>query len=250
MNAPIWVFVTGTYRTGSTTQNRIAAAIVEHVHRGKGIGYHKESRLVEHDQDDDEFIVCKVFRYLPDESETATRFLEEGRIRVIGTVRDPRDIFVSMQERSRRSGKIDEFDGKKVINEGLPMWLGWFDTWVDRVPRDMVYVSKFEVMIHDLSVEALQISSFLGIGITRKEAMTLTNPFRLPEQQKAKAEYWRNRRRLEKKGEKAPREHPVLPSLPAVVFGTSGHWKTWLNHSQVRMIEKSCKRYMARWGYS
>ncbi|KKN85731.1 hypothetical protein LCGC14_0275360 [marine sediment metagenome] len=249
MSAPIWVFVTGTYRTGSTTQNRIAAAIVEHANRGRGIGYHKESRLVEHDKDEDELVICKVFRYLPDESETAARFLKEGRIRVVGTVRDPRDIFVSMQERARRSGKIGEFSGKTVINEKLPMWLGWFDMWVDKIPRNMIHVSKFEVMIEDLSAEALRIATFLGIAISLKEARTLTNPFRLPDQQKAKDEYWKKRRKLEKAGENPPREHPVLPSLPAVVFGTSGHWKTWLNHTQVRMIERSCKKYMARWGY-
>jgi hypothetical protein len=250
MSRPIWAFVVGTYRTGSTTQNRIAAAIVESTKKGKGIGYHKESRLVEHDEDLEEIIVCKVFRYLPAESETARRFLQEGRIRVIGTVRDPRDIFVSMQERARRAGKIDEFDAKKVIHEDLPMWLSWINTWVDRIPKEMVYISKFETMIVDLAAEAQRISSFLGIGMARREAMRITNPFKVPAQKKAKAEYWDLRRKKEKEGETAPREHPVLPSIPAIEFGTSGHWPIWLNPAQIRQLESSCKEYMTRWGYA
>lgn len=249
MSRPTWAFVVGTYRTGSTTQHRIAAAIVESTNRGKDIGYHKESRLVENDESPNQINVCKVFRFLPAESETAGRFLKEGRIRVIGTVRDPRDIFVSMQERERRGGRIAKFDARERIETLLPLWFGWFDTWTS-LPKETVYVSKFETMIVDLAAEALRIAAFLGVRLSRKDAMRITNPFKVPAQKATKEAYWKNRRKIEKKGEVAPREHPVLPSIPSVEFGTSGHWPIWLHPSQVKSIEKHCKDYMTRWGYA
>jgi len=49
MSEPTWIFCAGTYRSGSTTQYRITRDIVESTKNGRGIGYHTEDKLKEHD---------------------------------------------------------------------------------------------------------------------------------------------------------------------------------------------------------
>jgi hypothetical protein len=248
MRKPTWVFVVGAYRTGSTTQYRIVSDVIEKTENGAGIGYHKEERLVEHDDDEERYIACKVFRYLPHESETAKRFLLQRRIRVIGTVRDPRDIFVSMQERERRSGRFADWDPKTRITKELPEWLAQFDIWAS-LPKDVVYISRFEDMILDLKAETLRIAQFLGIPMGGREASRISREYQIPTLKKRKKEYWDTRRKIEKDGGTAPREHAVLPSIPGVEFGTSGHWKQWLHPRQARMVLEYCSKYARRWGY-
>lgn len=265
MGKPIWVFVVGTYRTGSTTQYRIVEAIVQReitdssgrvikdkqgntTRNGVGIGYHKESRLVEHDDDSERYIVCKVFRYLPHESETAKKFLLQNRMRVIGTVRDPRDVFVSMQERERNSGRWDNWDPKKRISEELPKWFSWFNQWTN-LPAENALITKFEEMILDLTREALRIARFLQIPLTKKQAAKIASEFTIPAQIRKKKRYWDKRHEQEKSGKHTRREHPVLPSIPGVAFGTSGHWKQWLHPQQAKMVMDCCAAYAHRWGY-
>ncbi len=248
MRKPVWVFVVGTYRTGSTTQYRIVSDVVESTQSGTGIGYHKEERLIEHDDDREKYIVCKVFRYLPHESEPAKKFLRQNRIRVIGTVRDPRDIFVSMQERDRNTPRWDSWDPHKRVSEELPEWFRWFNTWTS-LPKENVYVSKFENMINDLLGETLRIAQFLGIPMDERMGSAISKEYQIPMLKKRKADYWTKRRKMVEEGKSAPKEHSVLPSLPAVKFGTSGHWRQWLHPAEARRVMEYCREYAQRWEY-
>jgi len=59
------------------------------------------------------------------------------------------------------------------------------------------------------------------------------------------------RKRQEKRKNAKPdeREHPRLPSIPGIVFGSSGHWRTWLAASEARMVEDANRAFMERFGY-
>ena len=102
---PTWVFVAGPYRSGSTTQYRIVEDIIDETNNGKGIGYHTEKKLKEFDVEGNKpFVVCKVFEFLPEsfrgEESYGKTLHDEGRVMSVVSVRDPRDIIVSMRKRA------------------------------------------------------------------------------------------------------------------------------------------------------
>ena len=238
---PTWVFVVGTYRTGSTTQYLLTEAIVERTKSGIGIGYEKESKLVEFDKPENgRYVVAKVFKYLPETSAQGQKFLEEGRLKAVGTVRDPRDIIVSMRERSRDLGNVD-WNFQKTVTRDFPIWLGQFLQWAD-LGKDLVLVTRFEDMIVALKKEVNRIAQHLSIKVSSDLAHHIAADFSLTAQIRRKKKFF---------GSKDPskREHPMLPSIPGWKFGTSGVWKTWLSAVDVRLVTKHTAAYMKRWGY-
>ena len=239
---PTWVFVVGTYRTGSTTQYLLTEAIVERTESGIGIGYEKESKLIEFDKPENgRYVVAKVFKFLPETSEQCKRFLKEGRLKVVGTTRDPRDIAVSMQERSRDLGN-DNWDFRTTVTRDFPIWLGQFERWANLEP-ELVLVTRFEDMIVDLEKEITRIAQHLDIKVSEDLVYRIAADFTLP------AQTLRKRRFFERKDRSKGREHPMLPSLPGVKFGTSGHWRTWLTSVEARLVQKHARAYMIRWSY-
>lgn len=241
MDKPVWVFVVGSYRTGSTTQFMLADELVQRSRTGKGIGYHTEDRLEEHDRTASPgYIVCKVFKYLPETSAHGARFLKEGRVRAIGTCRDPRDIMVSMNTRAKKQNDASWNFQEVVVNQ-LPVWLRQFNQWADLGP-ELSMITKFEDMTLNLFREVARISRFLGIEISRAEMGQIAKSHTVMSLNRRKSKYFATRN-------DGDREHPTLPSIPSVEFGSSGHWRTWLSTAEIRLIEKHAAFYMDRWGY-
>jgi len=238
---PTWVFIVGTYRTGSTTQYLLTEAIVERTKSGIGIGYEQESKLVEFDKPENgRYVVAKVFKYLPETSEQGRKFLKEGRLRVVGTTRDPRDLIVSHRERSKDLGN-DDWDFRTTVTRDFPIWLGQFGQWADLGPK-LALVTRFEDMILDLTKEVNRIAQHLNIEVSENLAHRIAADFSLP------AQILRKRRFFAKK-DPSKREHPMLPSIPGWKFGTFGVWRTWLSPADARLVEKHAAAYMKRWGY-
>ena len=238
---PTWVFIVGTYRTGSTTQYLLTEAIVERTGSGIGIGYEKESKLVEFDKPKNgRYVVAKVFKFLPETSEQGKKFLGENRLRVVGTVRDPRDIIVSHRERSKDLGNTD-WNFQETVTRDFAVWLGQFRQWANLGP-ELVLITRFEDMIVDLEKEVNRIAQHLNIKVSRALAYRIAADFSLPAQIRRKKKFF---------GSKDPskREHPMLPSIPGWKFGTSGMWKTWLSPVDARLVTKHTAFYMKRWGY-
>lgn len=244
---PTWVFVCGTYRTGSTTLYQMVRDVVHIAGVGEGIGYHTENKLREHDQPKWRYIVCKVFEYLPDGFRGETSHGEilhrQGRIRAIMSVRDPRDIIVSMRKRHEArlsNGKPDPegWDFKKTATENLPTWLGWSLKWADLGP-EMTLLSKFEQFTQNLSQEVRRIAAHLDVELPPDIVGEIARGYTIDAMQARKTQ-------AKETGE---REDPWLPSVPGVVFGTSGMHRTWLNGPERRMVEESCREYMERFGY-
>lgn len=242
MAKPTWLFVVGSYRTGSTSQYLLAEALVQRTNSGIGIGYHTESKLVEYDKTEDaRYIVCKVFIFLPETSEQGRRFLEGGRLKAIGTVRDPRDIIVSMRERSKDLHNV-AWNFEQTVTQDFPIWLGQFDRWAQLGPQ-VTLVTRFEDMILDLEKEVRRIAQHLDIQVTQEVALQIARDFSLP------AQIRRKQRFLARKNQVEGREHPVLPSIPGWKFGTAGHWKMWLLPAEALLVQKHAQDYMQRWGY-
>jgi len=245
MGKPTWVFVVGTYRTGSTTQYRIAEEIVQSTCNGIGIGYHTEDRLVENDAREDlpgkGYIVCKVFVYLPETSPHGERFLEEGRVKVLGTTRDPRDIFVSMRERRVRDGQdAGEAFYTETVRKGFRHWLSQFDQWAQ---IRGAHISRFDVMTRDLPGEVRGIARYLDIPLTEEEIQEIASHYTKEAIRAAK-------QKIIEAGVHAPPEHPVLPSIPSIVFGTTGQWEEYLEPQDAEEIVNISSTYMKHWGYA
>ena len=242
---PTWVFVAGTYRTASTTQYRLTVDIVETAQRGIGIGYHTENKLEEFDNCDNEFVVCKVFEPLwlgfQGNPSYGKKIFEEGRAKAIVTIRDPRDIITSMKKREEGRNKIgnpNDWDYKEIAMVNLCQWLGNLEKWINLGP-ELCLVSPFEVMTTNLFEEARRINSFLNMGLD-------DNTLKEIAQNHTVAAIQKHKEKCKADGEK---EDAHLPSIPDIVFGTSGHWRTELSESEIAMLEESNSDFMKKYGY-
>jgi len=252
MNKPTWIFVAGTYRTGSTTQYRMTRDIVETAKRGIGIGYHTEDKLKEYDKTDNEFVVCKVFEPLwigfRGNPSYAKRFFDEGRVKALVTIRDPRDIITSMKKREEgrnKKGNESEWDYKEVVTQNFPVWLGNLEKWID-LGEDLCLVSRFEVMTLNLFRECKRINEFLQMGLDEDALKGIAKNHTV-------AAIQRYKEKCKAQGIKEDSENrddkERLPSVPGIAFGTSGQWKTWLSGPEIKMLEDTNKAFMERFGY-
>jgi len=243
MPQPTWVFVVGTYRTASTTQYRMVEEVVQSTHNGFGIGYHTDNRLGLYDEETPPqqgrcYVVCKVFKYLPVTAVKGSQFLKERRLKVIGTVRDPRDVFVSMRTRRAQQGADvgDEWFAQ-VVGTDFPVWFGQFMLWARTSPA---LISKFENVTADPLKEVQRIGSFLRVRLSHNAARAIAQKYTTQALRDEGEEIHKNR---------PVRAHPVLPSIPPVLFGTSGHWKEHITQQQADAIYSATKEYMDTWGY-
>ena len=239
---PTWVFVAGTYRTASTTQYRMVRDVVEEAGTGIGIGYHTEDKLKEYDTPESgKFVVCKVFKFLPDgfrgESSKGKLFLDEGRLKATVTIRDPRDIAVSMMRRAQRLGN-DDWDFSHTVTEEFPEWLGDLEKWID-LGRGITMLTRFEEMTANLYREVNRIADHLKIHVPKELAHDIASRHTIS----AIREHKRKAR------EEGVKEDPHLPQIPGIVFGTSGLYPQWLTYPQRREIEDANQEFMERFGY-
>lgn len=223
--------------------------VVEETKSGRGIGYHTEGRLEEFDDSalHRDIIVCKVFRYLPQHSPFGEKFLKEKRLKALCTIRDPRDIIVSMKARAMARRNLD-FDFNQTINENFPIWLGQLQQWIDLGP-DITLVTKYEKFVVNLYKEARRIADHLGIDADDDLLKTIAKRYTVQSLIQEKKDYREKVQEAKRKGEDEPREDPWLPSVPAIKFATSGHWRTWLSTGEIAQVEKVCKDFMDKFGY-
>jgi len=242
---PTWVFVAGTYRTASTTQYLITRDIIEETKSGIGVGYHTEGKLEKFDvSESGRFVVCKVFIYLPEKSPHGKRFLKENRIKALCTIRDPRDIIVSMKTRAEgmkpKKDKKDEWSFQETACKKFPVWLGQLEQWTDLGPETTM-ASRFEEFTANLFGEVKRIAAHLEIDIPKELAHDIAKRYTIMAQQRTKKAFFERKKEDEKL-----REDKWLPSIPGVKFGTAGTWRTWLSTSEAKMVVEANKGFFER----
>jgi hypothetical protein len=273
---PTWVFVAGTYRTGSTTHYGMVRDVVGKTNSGIGIGYHREGRLIDFDcfewknkkaiddlygehniqhsfkrvpqfSHNPYFIVCKVFEFLPNgfrgEISHGEIIARQNRLKAIVSVRDPRDIAVSMKSRSRElAGSV--FDFKKTVTEDFPVWLGQVMKWAD-LGKEITLVSKFEDFTQHLLREVRRIANHLDIELSDEMAKSIARDYKIEAIRKKKDKFWK-----QKHDNPRAREDPALPSIPALLFASSGQWQRELTEDEARMVVEANKGFFERFGYN
>jgi len=253
MNKPIWIFSCGIYRSASTTHYTMTRDIVEVTKNGTAIGYHQESKLKKFDvPSPHRYIVCKVFEFLPSGfkghkdklgKSHAELIHRERRLKALATIRDPRDIIVSMRERHSRQMEDPKhqrkpFDFKHRVEVEFPIWLGQLHKWINLGPT-VSMMSRYEVWTNGLLKEVYRIAEHLEIELTREQARKIAGDHTLKsivDRKKAK--------RREKK-----REDPWLPSIPGILFGTSGAYREHLTKKEEDVLIKANRTWMRRYGY-
>lgn len=281
MSKPVWIFVAGSYRTGSTTHYEMTRDVVEATGSGLAIGYHNERRLPDFDgldygdleavkaiyakheiecpfdappkfSRDPFYIVCKVFEFLPDGFRDGTShgqiLARQNRIRAVVSVRDPRDIITSMRRREEQrsdDGRKESggFDFQKVATKQLPIWLGAVMKWADMGP-ERVLISKFETFTTNLYREVRRIAAHLDLELTADEAKEIAKRYQVNTLKARKRAYWDA-----KQEDPELREDPALPSIPALVFASSGQWRNQLTVAEAELVYEANKAFFVRFGY-
>jgi hypothetical protein len=279
MTKPIWVFVAGTYRTASTTQYEMARDVVRASNSGFAIGYHNERRLRDFDalnmsgaikETFDEhsvdcpfigppqfsrsphYIVCKVFEYLPagfrDGPSHGQLIHRQRRLKAIVSIRDPRDIATSMKRREeqrsddgRRNG--EPFDFENLVTQKFPIWLGALTRWIDLGPG-VTLVSRFEDFTIDRQTEVRRIANHLGVTLVDEEIERVANAYEIEAMRKRKDEFWQRRRENPDECEDG-----ALPSIPALLFASSGQWQRELSEEEARLTVEANREFCERFGY-
>lgn len=245
MTKPTWIFVAGTYRTGSTTQYQITRNIVEETKNGIGIAYHTEEKLREFDNTNHKFIVCKVFAPLWEyfynvhegmkKQESYGKVIyHENRLKAVVSIRNPYDIMTSIK---RRSQDKPEFNFHHTATEELPRWLSDLTKWIDL--GDLTYWSKFEDFTKHLPKETANIAGHLGIELSGDDHHKIGNRFKIDELNRRKGEY--------NKPDENEKRH--LPSVPGIIFGTSGQWQQWLTRPEQKAVYEANRGFFERFNY-
>jgi len=285
MTKPIWVFEAGTYRTGSTTHYQMVRDVVQTTNSGIAIGYHNERRLrgfdaldfsdleavqaiyKEHYKDrkiacpftevpqfsrQAPYIVCKVFEYLPDGFRKGPSHGQlinrQKRLKVVVSIRDPRDIATSMRRREEQrsdDGRKDSkpFDFEELVTQQFPIWLGAVEKWIDLGP-DVTLVSKFEDFTQNLEGEARRIAAHLSIEIDDATAQRIAGDYQVDAIRKRKDKFWQKRRK-----DPDVNEDTALPSIPALLFASSGQWQRELSKEEAKLVYRANRGFFERFGY-
>jgi len=241
---PTWVFVSGIYRSASTTQYLITRDVVEDTKSGMGTGYETEDRLNKFDvPKSGQYVVSKVFKFLPETSEQGALFLKENRLKSVCTIRDPRDVIVSMRTRNENRGKggrrkDETFDFETTVKQNFPIWFGQLEQWIDLGP-EITMVTKFEDLIANLLKETRRVSEHLDVKLPKGHDFEIAKRYTIAAQ-RDKA------RQVRAEGKEAD---PWLPSVPGIVFGAAGLHRSWLSPTERNLVETVCGKFMRRFGY-
>lgn len=279
---PVWVFVAGSYRTGSTTHFQMTRDVVVAGNAGIAIGYHNERRLRDFDALDfgnleavreiyarhkiacpfdkppqfsrkAPYIVCKVFEYLPDgfrgESSHGKLLHRQKRIRAVVSVRDPRDIATSMRRREEQrsdDGRRENtpFDFENLVTQKFPVWLAAMEKWVDLGP-EVSLVSRFEEFTRDLEQEVRRIAAHLKVEVDDDTVQRIAAEYEIDAIRERKDKFWKKRRK-----DPDVNEDPALPSIPALLFASSGQWRRELSKEEARLVYRVNRAFFERFGYA
>jgi len=238
MTKATWVFVAGTYRSASTTQYLIARDIVAASGSGCGIGYYSCNKVGLFDNKT-KFIVCKAFKPLWSRG-CASRLFNEDRVKVLVTIRDPRDIATSMKFRQGGGDKarVPTPWFVRMATEKLPRWLDDLEMWVDM--GCITRVSRFDAMINHLRGEVKGICNHIGIGLDEDMQHVIAVRY-------GKTAMTERRELAIQTGK---RQDEWLQAIPPIIFGSSGAYKSCLSDEERTLVEESTAKFMDRFGYA
>ncbi len=219
----------GMMRSGSVVQFQLAGAVVNHL----GIGSIVKPR--DGDEFDanvnrwafaDEWYVAKLHDY----RESIKRGHDHGKVKVVMTVRDPRDIMVSLM--NFRQDTFETMTHAPVFPNNLKN----HKRWSEAIHASNFRCVKYEDMVNFLDLELGFISKLIENPISHKMSGQLAKKYSIKENKlRAIAAY--------------PPSHLNYFSTRHINDGSSGQWETALDEDQIRWVEDVAHDFMETNGY-
>lgn len=220
----------GMMRSGSVVQFQLAGAVVNHL----GIGSIVKPR--DGDEFDanvnrwafaDEWYVAKLHDY----RESIKRGHDHGKVKVVMTVRDPRDIMVSLM--NFRQDTFETMTHAPVFPNNLKNHKRWSEAIHAVNFRCIRYEDLMNVKLFQ---EAIGISHHIGYTLDLNVAQEISDQYSISKNKlRADAAY--------------PVSSPDYFSTRHINDGSSGQWKTALDEDQIRWVEDVAHDFMETNGY-
>jgi hypothetical protein len=240
---PTWCVVIGPYRTASTTQYQIVRDLVQETQSGKGVGYYDQRRWKVKNFDDPKHgkvIVVKNFEYLPEKDPKVRAFFDQSRLIACGTIRNPLDIATSMKLHSIRLGN-DDWSFEETVTEFFPVWLGNFETWVEKLGSKRIIILRYEWYTTHLLEAVKSLAEFLPLERPVDGDLAATIATRYSKEGIMC--------RKTKNHEEGKKEDEWLPSIPPIVTGRSNAYQEYLTPDEIELVKDANMNFMRRWDY-
>ncbi len=230
------VICCGMMRSGSTLQYQLTVAILEKTQKGIGLGEIRngdcQQLLQAHSSDQMQVVKVHQFRHLKG-VETA---IAQGQAKGIYSYRDIRDVTASLMKMRKASFEKLMFQTGE-IQECLRDFYHW-------TKLDNLLISRYEVMVNNLTEEVLRIADHLNINLSKEEATIIADEYQI-ERQKSRISNWKNNQ------EKDSKFYDPKSLLHAnhIDSGASNKWKTALTPVQVAYLETKAKDWLISHNY-
>ena len=158
-------------------------------------------------------------------------YVDDGLIKVVVTIRDMRDVIVSLIN-------FNNYGFKNAIAarafRGNPK--NYFE-WLEEIPPEHLYIVKYEDFITDRPEIISKVSNFLDIDISDYEAVAIGKKWDIPA----------NRKRAK---ERHNIDSPHYMSERHIHSGEVGQWRTALSKDEVEYIEEELWDFQVVTGYT
>lgn len=219
----MWIFCGGMNRSGSTLQYQIVAEIVERKNMGKRIEWIQPETfniLVKKYKDYKKY---KVFKSHICNEDIKSECNNNGKIVYI--IRDLRDIVVSLMK--KRNVDFEKVINTKKIDKGIENYYKWINF------KD-IYISYYENVILNLSIEVKNIAKFLNIEINDIDAEYIANYLSFENQKKTINNFQKDK--LTNFNNSYFDKYSLL-HCNHIVDGKIGKWKDELTTKEINIIE-------------
>ncbi|MFW5886824.1 MAG: sulfotransferase domain-containing protein [Bacteroidota bacterium] len=230
------ILCAGMRRSASTLQYNIVKRILEISGKGKALGYAESpdiEKIIEEHLDEEGYVVIKVHNYFP----LAGDLSKKGKLRVVFSYRDIRDIIVSSMYKWR-NGNFDKTYTPNYSSRLIESFRDW-------TSMKKVYSSSYENIIKDLYGEISKIAYFLEIELKEGEIKSLCEEL----------DYENQKRQLSQKQNFEKTLHgevdnETLLHKNHLRSGKAEQWRKELNNLQIAKIQREWKGWMKENNYS
>ncbi len=227
-----WVICCGMRRSASTLQYQIVDEILKLKKLGFGIGYFEPGQICSEFSkiDSVQFVAAKTHDYFNE----AKELNESGKLKVIFSYRDIRDIIVSSMYKWY-NGKFENTYNENYISILKKSYSNW-------ITLNDIYKNSYEEIIANLELEVSSIASYLKIKLTNSEIKRIANDLNLESQKKRIMNM-----NFSKEGVKTKfGTYDPLTQLHSnhIRSGKQQQWKIDLSNYQVALIQRDWKEWL------
>lgn len=151
-------------------------------------------------------------------------------LRVVLTIRDIRDILVSLMHFRNSSFESN------IHSNAYKNWIAEYDKWIDNVPEDSLLTVRYEDFIADRFTTILKVGKFMDLPLNAPEAKAIDEKWNVEA----------NRRRAT---EGHPTNSKEFMSQRHIYQAGFGMWEEELTEEQIEIVEEYAGEWLKQNGY-